>query len=621
MMSSQAVSYYQHVLPGEDITNYGNRRVSADMQAMDSKGYQEFETAHDSYLGTAGLNLFLVTCVITVLTHLVIVLVGQAGGEINSSTIQDIFQGPLLIILIAGLTGMGVLFGLFGVPTKYYFGLYIPFGLVVMGIGAWAALDDAGVNPFTLPGVSDGFNYLSDQTPNSMIWIVISCLVAITAVLLWMQGKFRLDAMTFGGTGSIVILAFVGLFTYGLSKIFGLVLKTLDFLKFDEDSPAYLALYVMSALGLIFVVVSTIKFLDTLLHYFGGHINSVFSPPSGVGASKAIIETQRAFQLSFYAIILITAALIWRRRNGLQIEENTDGESLRTTWASIGGLILVIPVIALVSEGIKEWFGGFSIVYDFLRTVIISGIIIYVGIGYIPWNYETLALAGVVGLILFLQFLDLKHNYDKPLVCFFLVAMFTFGRLSFRAEEQELFEANGGKEPVKDTWMIWVKWVVAPAVLAALLTIDGGLGTYTEHCTRIYLCFVLLYTFTLDFVDELDWVPIKDSPYYNIVPENEAASLAVDGLILFGSLMIATGIWAIVTPKNFSKMSREGLIPLGFGPVNIISIVYYIAVAAVCVYGFINVRHNRELSSFARKSQAKMEKWYMMYNLDSELWK
>jgi hypothetical protein len=614
--------YYQHVYPGQAMVHPGDRRVSESMRGMETPHYKKFETAHDSYLGVAALNLFLLIATVTVFTHLGMVLINQKS--LTSSTIADILNGPMLLIVVAGLAGVGLVFGHMGVSQNLYYSLYIPFGLVVIGTAIWSIFNDREVNAFTVTGFSE----LVEFAPETMMWVGIAVLVALATISQWVNGRYRLDAMSGGGIPTFLIVIVTMFFTYGLSRVFALVLKTMDFAGMDSESPSYMATYALISVGMVILVISAIKFLDISLHFFGGHMGSIFAPPSGVGASKAIIETQRAFQIGIYTIILLSAALMWRRRNGLEMDKMEDGEVLKMSWAGVIAMIIFVPVLAMVSEAMKEWFDTYSPVYDLIRAILLSAVLVFVGIGYIPWNYITLGIAGVIMIYMVLRHVEINENYDKPLAALVITATFIFSRMVFRSSDLEAYKTEG-TESGASRWMRWVQWVGSGAAILLLLSSlsDGYVGSYADHMTRIYFGFVVVYTLSLTFVDSNEQMPMRDSPFYDMVPENEAASMAIDGIILMACLMTTTAIWGVIAPKNISRGHEFG----GFGglgykdlqivpgfKVNILTLLYYGGIGAACAYMYVNIRHDRALSAFARNAQQRSEEWYTKIGQDSK---
>lgn len=606
-MNLPSPAYYQHTYPGQATKHTGDMRVPSSKKGMESREYKEFETAHDSYLGVASLNILLLIAVVSIFTHLLLVVSGQE--EFNTSTIIDVLNGPLMLIVIAGLAGVGLVFGHMGVSDNLYYSLYIPFGLLVIGVGLWSILDEAEVNIFKV----EGFSGVSEFAPETMMWLGIAVVVGLASIAQWLNGNYRLDSMGGSGMATFVLILTTMLFTYGMSRIFALVLKTMDFAKMDENSPLYLTTYISSSIGMLVLVIAGFKFLDTALHFVGGHLGSIFSPPTGIGASKAIIETKRVYQLGLYTVIFLSSALMWRRRNGLKMDEENDGLKLKSSWTGVVFMFLMVPLLAIISEAMKEWFDTYSPLYDLVRAIVFSGLLIFVGIGYIPWNFVTLGLAGLVALYMFMKHIDVYENYDKPLATLFFAVAFTLGRMYFRSADMK----NSSMR-----WINWIMYLVGPAFGFLLLSLaDFQYSTYSQHMARIYFGFVVVYSMSLTFIDTDKKMFMRDSPFYDMVPENEAASLAIDAIILMACLMVVTAVWAVIAPKRFIKGSEVSTIRIPGSSikfrVNILTMIYYAAIGAACAYMYVNIRHDRALSSFARNSQLRAEEWYTKIRKDS----
>ena len=603
--------YYHQILPGQ-VGSVGDKKISWDQAEMDTSAYRQFERAHDSYLTIIAMNLVILAAVVAIFTHLTMVVTNQR--EFTFSTMQDLFEGPLLLVVLAGLIGVGLLFGHMGVPENLYYALYAPFGIIVLGVGLWSLFDSSDVNNFNLPS----FGKITDNPPETFIWIGIISLVTITSILQWMQGKMRLDAISAGSSTSLVFIAMASIFSYGLSRLFALVIRTLSHHeiggKDGQDSMYYFLSYVMASIAVVLFVVASVKFLDLALTFVGGQFNVIFAPPTGVGASKAIIETQRAFQMSIYVVIFLSAALMWRRRDGLVQDEETN-EQLTDEWSTMLALLIIIPFLAVVSEGIKDWVELYTPFYDLLRAIFLSVILVYVGTGFIPWNYVTLGISSAIVVFLSLRYVEVQENWDKPLAALICVTFFIFGKMAFRKSElldritniyknEDENDENDDDKVSKNIeqvntfseWMSWIWWVLFPAFLLVVIsTIMINAAEmkpgYGGHLFRIYGAFVFVYSLTLTFVDTTKQSPISDSPFYDLIPENEAASLAIDGVILMACLMISTSIWNFIIPKSGNIFS-------------------YLIVGIACTYLYINIRHDRDLSSYARKSQQKTEVWY-----------
>lgn len=628
---------YRHVLPGSNQQSMGDRMVPLSHKGMDTLAYKSFEASHDTYLSVTGMNFMLLAAVVTIFTHLAMVISNQK--EFKSSTIADIIKGPLLMVVIAGLTGVGLLFGHFGISDDLYYVLYIPFGLMVLGVGIWSILSDAKVNKFTLEGMGDIMSF----APDALIWVGIAALIVVSTIVQWMSGGMRLDAMRCTSGSTILFVVFTALFAYGLSKIFALLIRTLDANGIGNNaggrnSPEFATMYIIGSLSMVIIIVSSIKFLDTSINLFGGHINSIFAPPAGIGAAKSILETQRSYKFAIYTVVFLCAALMWRRRNGLVIanKDNKTTTDVTNEWLSLGLILVFVPMFALISELIKNWIKVYSPFYDLLRALILSVVVVYVGTGYVPWNYPILSVSGAIMVMVMLGYVNAKDKWDKPAVALICAGMFVMGKLLFRAGET-WYRTKGYNEDNTEedkteistpgkVWL-WVMNIIFPAIILVLLSSVRDTiirpyqrnpsqfeGSYGTHMFKMYLAFTIFYSLTLTFVDTNGSIPLKDSTGYDLVPENEAASLAIDGLILMACIMSTMAVWNVIVPIEILDANKN--IEFNYKDKNLmklsaLSFIGNILMGMGCTYLYINVRHDRAMSSFARESQQKTEQIYI----------
>ncbi len=610
-------NYYHHVLPG-NMGRPGDRKVTWAQAGMNTPEYRKLERAHDTYLSSVAINLVILASVVAIATHFALIVTSKT--KIEYSTLDDLASGPLLQIIIAGLVGVGLLLGHMGISENLYYALYIPFGIIVMGVGIWSIMDMSKVDPANLPS----FSGVASFAPETLIWAGIAGIILISGVLQWMKGNMRLDALGSSTAGTLVFILTAALFSYGLSRVFALIIRTLDHYNVDKgnrNGVKFFLAYVFASLGMVLLVVASVKFLDTMLTFLGGHLHTVFAPPIGVGASKAIMETQRAFQMSIYSVVFISSALMWRYRNGL-VSDKSNNEDVSAEWAGLASLVFFVPVVALVSEGVKKWVELYGPVYDLLRAIVLSCVLVYIGTGFIPWNYVTLGIASAIVVFASLRYLEVQEEWDKPFSALVCTSFFVLGKMAFRGSDLWLRvdgkPSKGKTQDVLehdqvDTWKEWVSWgwwMLFPALL--LTMISTSLSTmnydveYGGHLFRIYAAFVFFYSASLTFVDTSRDMPLNDSPYYDIVPENEAASLAIDGIVLMACLMITTACWQIIVPEELNRMDPTK------------QMVGYAIVGAACTYMYINVRHDHALSGFAREQQKQTEEWYIRMVQDAE---
>lgn len=598
----------EHILT-QDLTSKPNTH-DVDTTTPD---YKAFERTHDTYLNIVGMNMVLLAGVVAVLSHLIIILTNQT--EFSYNTFADILQGPLLFIIIAGLTGVGLLFGHYGVPEKLYYALYIPFGMIVIAFGIWSMVD-RDVDKFEAGSFSGLLNFNTE----TLVWLGIALVIIISAVMTWASGEMRLDALGSGSIGTFVFVSIVMLFTYGLSNIFTLLIRTLEhsgigFESGGRDSNEFALLYMLFSVVMIVIVVSSIKFMDTLVTLFAGHYNTVFIPPFRIGAAGAVMETQRAYKYALYLTVFITSALIWRRRNGIVFvpkEGEDPNTSITREWMSLGLTLILIPVAAFLSEAIKPYINKYTGFYDLVRANIFGAILVFVGTGYIPWNFHFLGAVGLFVLFLGLQFIENPRKSTVPMTALICAAMFVMGKFLFRAGKTWLDTKSieSGTDPderskVTDVWL-WFINIIVPALILVLLS---SMGSNTGvKIFKVYLAFCIFYSFTLTFIDRTSELPLNDDPEYDIVPENEAASLAIDGLLLIATLMITSALWnAVFFPKsNIDLTIYDQRITLA-----LVDMVGYLVMGIGSTYLFINIRHDHVLSAFARKSQKETEEWFL----------
>ena len=634
----------------------GDRLVPRTHEGMDTLEYKQFEGSSDTYLATVSMNILLVSSVIAIMTHFAMVISDQR--EFSYNTFMDILQGPLLLVVIAGLTGVGLVFGYYGVSADLYYSLYIPFGLIILGVGVWSIISQSEVDRFGLGNISG----VIEMAPEVIIWMFIVVSVVVTSIVQWSRGKMRLDAMGPFSYSMMVFVFLVVLFTVGLSYVFALVIKTISHFETGKgnggrDSPEFFIAYVAASIAVMVLVVSSVKFLDTCITLFGGHLGTIYSPGSGVGATKAVVETQRAYKLAIYSVVFIAAALMWRRRRGL-VDTDADGhakestgDSIQTEWMSLGVIVLLLPGIALISEMFKNWALIYNPLYDLLRALVFSCILVFVGTGYVPWNFTTLGICGLVALSVILGYPDIKEEWDKPLAAFICACVFVMGKLMYRAGETwfraksfnaaKSIKEDGPPRTTSTSTSVWL-WVANIVIPALVLTVFGYVSdevmampspsgekhkvSYSPQLFKLYLAFTLFYSMTLVFVDTTSQMPISDSPDYDMIPDNEAASLAIDGLILMACLMSSMALWNVIVPREIQSLHPDmilgGDIDVTFrgykmAKVSVLTILGFIVTGMGCTYMYINARHDRDMSNFARKSQEKTEEWYLNTMKDS----
>ena len=598
-----------------------------------------FNDTFKEYLSTVSQNIIILAAVTAILVHLFMVLAFQKTFRFSS--IEDILEGPVLLVAISGLLGSGFLFSKMGFKDKTIAALYLPFGLLVVGLSIWSVSSDSKA--------VDDFDFEKLKTPDpsapeSFIWILLVGLVLGIAVMQWRDGQYRLDALSSGTIAPVIFILLAVAFSIGLSKLFALIIKTIDSTTIgatdpDKDSTAYGVLYVLGSLSMILIVSAGIRFLDAIVEVIGG-FGTVYKPSGVYGASMAVLETHRAFQLALYTLIFVNAALMWRRRNGVSfgkpVGTEEGRESLVNEWLAVVAFVIVIPMAAVVSEASKQFVRINPALFDLLRTVILSSVLVYVGVGYFPWNFVTLSLVGIVISGFAFRYLELDENYDKPFSAFICVGMYVMGKLAFleatrQNQEEETKATTTTTEPQEkasgqptsllddirkqlqaiSTTQPWM-YVLGPAMLFGVFGIlaQGGEDSeYMGKIAQVYASFVLFNTFGMDFYTAPEEVikpkslGLQDSPYYQIIPGNEYASLAVEGILLAAVLMSTNAIHGVVIPGGMKLNKCSPAKPLTC----LTGMVSFGAIGAATAVAFTTLKYDNGITNFARHAQRQTD--------------
>ena len=555
-----------------------------------------------TYLTASGVNVVLLAAFVAVLVHTVVVLANQKTFKFG--TVRDVIEGPLLIVAIAGIAGAMAAFGNAGEASGVHSAVYISFAGLVVGIGAWAALkpgDDVDDIDMTMIGSDQAWTLGS---------IALVSVVLLSGVVAWMSGSMRLDALSKTSLGTIAFIAIAILFSYGLSIAFGLVIETIGFIGPSigvADGISSLIAYTIATGLMMLLVVGSINTLDYLISFFAGYPNPVPNDNEDPTARLATYETMRAFRLAVYTLVLVSAALMWRRRQGIELGSQTDGNNLASQWKHLLLFLLVIPVVALASEFLMSFLGHHEATYNLVRALVLSIALIYVGTSFVPWNFVTLGISAAFLVLLLFRMVSHGVLEVKPIkLAFFCAGLFVAGNYFFRGADAYLVKEKGEQSSFHQM-LAWAFYVILPAVILYLVSRAAVKGAVVEGSDAlglfdIYLGFVLVYTVFV-FFGESEGLP---GPYYDMIPHNEAASMAVDGMILFAVLFIFLNVWNALTPAD--KVSFSSSPAKVFG-------LFISGVASA--YAFINTRRDQAIQTLVKERQSEAEQWYLQFIQDA----
>lgn len=599
-------------------------------------GRQELLANFQEYLGAAGMNVLLLVATVALFTHLAMVIYGQDTFE--HGTLVDLLAGPMLVIVLAGLLGVAFILANLGHPQQVYDVLYIPFGIITIGVGLWAVLGEPhDVDGFRMPVL----DRLQDGSPRA--WAVLALALCVLTAFLgtWASGRMRLDALSVLGANTGVLVAFTSLFTLGLSKMFELVLRTLDRQQAlgSKESIPYAVAYLGSVFGAFVLVAAAVQFLDLALIAMGGTSDGFYAPGNGqegVGGSHATYETHRTFRLALVVVVVTSAALMWRRRYAVRLGDSSDtetpirnsgggnasnvhGDGVATDWAQLLAILAVLPTAALITEVLKDvYFREHAVAFDVARGLALAVAVLMVGTGFFPWNVATLLGTFAVAAFAALRSFDFKGQWEKPVIAFCLCALFALGNLAVRAVVSERQRDAGGKTNVSQ-FGAWLYYVLLPAALVGLVGIKGfatGGKRYRRLLMRFYFFFVLALVFTMDFSSRAQGDPQAHpmAPMYEIVPGNEAASVAIDGVLVFCALVASTSlnlafVDAVPLLGRYETYRAQEAVP---------STLYYATIGLIAATTYVSLRGDPVLADFARTGQKASEDWYLRLVQDGQ---
>lgn len=555
-----------------------------------------------TYLSATGINVIILAGLAAVVVHVFVVVANQKSFRFG--TLRDIIEGPLLILALAGMAGATTALGGSGEASYVHNSVYIAFAALVTGIAVWAIVspeDDVDDIDFSSVGSDQAWTLGS---------IALISVILLSTVVSWMSGSMRLDALTKTSMGTVSLIAICALFAYGLSIAFGLVLETIDLVspRFGFSSAVErLGVYTAAVGMMMLIVVASTNTLDYLISFFAGYPKPIIGDEVDPTAQLATYETMRAFRLGIYTLVLVSAALMWRRRQGVQVGTSLDDSTLTSQWVHLTGFLLVIPVVALASEFLMSFLGHHKATYDITRAIVLSIALVYVGTSYVPWNFLTLSISGTA--LVFILFRMVSHGVldIQPIqLALFCAGLFVAGNYFFRGADAYVVNEVGEGSTLYQM-LSWGFYVVLPAVIlfviarsaveTAILDPSDTLGLFD-----IYLGFVLVYTLFV-FFGKSEGLP---GPYFDIIPQNEAASMAVDGLLLFAVLFVFLNIWNALTPPDKVSFSSS--------PAKVFGL--FISGAA-CAYAFIQARRDQVIQTIVREKQTEAENWYLKFIEDA----
>lgn len=559
-----------------------------------SQGHDLFVKWHDAYLSVGGVNVIVGAAVLAMLTHIAVVVSSQPTPG-PRSTVRDVVEGPGIIIMLAGIAGLAILVERMWVPSGNKTAVYTTFGIISLGLVAWSLMSTASdVGAFQM------------QLQWSLAGLMIVGFAVLSFVVAYMSGTVRLDAMSYVSIGAMS-LAFVSIvLSYLLSKVFSLLIQTVEYARPElgvEDELGAFVMYCVGVAIMTLIISWMVRGLDFLISLFAGHVKPVIPAVKSETATQATFETMRALKLALYTIVLVTAALMWRRRKGIPQARSEAG--LADQWNTMAISFVVIPLVAGATELLASHIGQHPALYNMVRAVALAVLLIYIGTSYIPWNFLTLSVAGAIAVIMGHKLVERGViATNRTSAAFMCAALFVAGNYFFRGADKWLVD-SGYKSSFYQT-AAWIGYVVVPSILLFVATY-GGASLYLYQTGeryetfKVYLSFLAFYTLAVLFGDTMG----APGPYYEVVPQNEAASLAVDGLLLTTVIILSTTLWEAVVPIEFVQGGGAG------------EVAGILITGMASAYLFTSVRTDPDVIAFVSKGQTESEEWYLRFIEDS----
>lgn len=572
-----------------------NTASAAVVPAPDSPAAQAYKRWYTEYLSNVSLNVVIAAAIVAVLVHMAVIIVTQTNFEY--STILEIVEGPLLIVLFAGIVGASLLASRFGSGEINGNPLYIAMLVGAGGLGAWAYFS----SPETINNSTFG-----ERPRFEMSGILVTALVFVGFIVFWMSGSMRLDALSRTSMATIVFLIVCAVISYGLSVVFATLIRTVDFLEpghgINKEFYSFFA-YVTGVGFMALLVAGSIRFLDFLLNSMSGMAGPLLTNVQDGLAVRATYQTMRAFRLAVYSIIFVSAALMWRRRQGIQVK--TTSTDLVDDWLVLLGMVFLVPVIAMAVEFLMDYLGKKPLLYEVARALCLGLAFVYIGTSYIPWNMLTLTIMLMLAAQVVFHFISSGIvNTSKLQAAFLCGVLFVAGNFFFRGADKALVDS--GRPSHFYQVMVWTFYLLGPALyLNFLVMAYNGFAEVDarNEIYNVYTAFLFFYTLVIFFGKDYN----LPGPYYEISPENEIASMAIDGVLVAGVVFFTASVWEAVLPRSQNSFD--------FKP-NASNLIGSLMIGFATTWLFIELRKDRNVVKLLRDNQTRTDRWYANFLRD-----
>lgn len=520
---------------------------------------------YESPLARIGGNMILVSALVSLLVTMAVLVSGQRTFEHGRGL--DALAGPVAVIVLVGMLVSSAALGRVGGAVQLSSdALRVPFGLLVAGVGLWAALrDPREVDAFTLRSLSEP----GSRTVQAAWWLGAAALVGVELVRMYVSGHLRPSTFVLSAGGMLVYLAACALLAVGATRFF---VRAVEFASADlesrwsgspedagrrgsaRDRPETAVVYTVGFFCVLLVVLAGVMFLETVAKavYSRG-----FMTPDNLSPDAVLVlqQSRRALRYSLMTVVFISAAYTWRNRHGLVPPEPpaTGSGPAGTTAAaaarddsaeSLARAFLLLPALVLVSTA----FRGQPEVMNFVRVVALTGVVVYVAMGVVPWNTVTV-VAGVILVAVAMRRLGYGNNAAAWLVTsLFCAQSFVAFRGAFLQRTEGMKSSLVGK-----LLRVLVVVVACGALGVGVATISQILRRESEtHLLHNPTTDVYASLIFISFV--LSYFALSEGPLGGRLgsPEEVEAEYAtrtgqvVDVLILCASLSIMTGIWNLL---------------------------------------------------------------------------
>jgi hypothetical protein len=538
--------------------------------------------ATDRYLALATLNLVLVVAAVVVLAQVAATL--SVGAEADTSVVKDALSGPLAAVAVAGLLGHFVRVTL--APTSWWVPALVA-ALVTLGAGVWAGLSPvprAAAVPSAISTVlwapaSGEALEISGQTAA----VLLVGLVFVSVIEHWRDGRYRLDAIvaTTPATGSL--LAAAAIVGAGLGYVFSVSLSALKE-RAGLTGAGLAGAYAGVVAGVAGLGFALLRALDRAIDLAGGVPDAFIPvPPGRSGAAWAVRRTQSAFSLALALALVLAACTAWQWHPLRPPLEGPIGKHL----APLGGALLAAPVLALISQAMRMLLRSWPGVFYMIRTAVFSAVLVVAGIWLVPWTYATLAVAGLAVAALAVRLTEPQPGQQQPAAALACAGLFVLGSLYYDAVSE------GGSASAAFSTGMWAVMVAMPALLLAMGAefASGGRPAgdyfvgYGTTVVRIYAAATLMQPLLTLALAMGDAEPV------GLVPDNEPASVAADGLLMAALLMLASTALRAVVPEWVREGTRVGVL-------------FYAFAGALVAFALATMRRTAYMAAFAARGQA-----------------